>query len=666
LYSIKPLLRRRLSCAFVLLFSTYALVAWAAPKPCNVSVSTAASAALTVDGVLFNRYAIGVRGAELTSGVNSGSLNLSNAETALSNNQLALDVDGDGSFTSTDALILSRHIAGMRDAAIVQGIEIGALATRGSATAISNYLNAGCPFSASPTRKQAARFLAQASFGATRADITALTQSNYVSWIESQFQKPIVSHVSIVNDLVNRFYGGNDSQGPLANVESVFRQAAYGDDQLLQRMAWALSQIFVIGESTTPRDSSIGSHYLDVLNRNAFGNYRQLLEDVTLSSSMGLYLSHMGNEKENPATGRLPDENYAREIMQLFTIGLWDLNPDGTQKLDVQGNPIPTYGQNDIRGLAKVFTGFTYSRCLTDSNPGICLYGSRLGWGPEPAMVPFQTYHSTSSKQFLGRTLAADRSANDDLRDALDTVFNHPNVGPFVAKQLIQRFTTSNPSPAYVKRVAAAFNNNGANVRGDLKAVIRAILLDPDARDATRIASDPNWGKLREPIVRWVHFLRTFSLPNTEGRAYYDFNRMIPAFAQWPLNSPSIFNFYRPTYSPPGPLKTAKILAPEFQITHEFTVAATHNEFHLWIGWDSDGLYGQHRDNRAWLDALAGDAATLVDELDVLLTYGALSSTSRAAMIEAINAVPGYLGNKGRSKMALKLFFVSPDYLVLK
>jgi uncharacterized protein (DUF1800 family) len=652
-----------IACMFTLSAATQAVCA---TPPCNVDLSGASASRLTVEGALLSRYARGVRDAELTSGLAAAGQIASTTQATIAGNEASFDVDGDGSFTATDALILSRHIAGMKADALLQGVSIGALATRKSAAEIATYLSSGCPFVLSPTRKQASRFLAQATFGATRDDITALTQSTIPQWIEAQFQKPRTSHVATVADLDRRFYDNNDSRGPLANVESVFRQAAYGEDQLRQRMAWALAQIFVIGASTTPRDSSIGSYYLDVLNRNALGNYRQLLEDITLSSSMGLYLSHIGNEKEDPATGRLPDENYAREIMQLFTIGLWALNADGTQKLDSQGNPIPTYGQTDIRGLAKVFTGFTFSRCLTDSNPGNCVYGSRFGWSPEPAMVAFQAYHSTSAKQFLGRTLAANRNANDDLRDALDTLFNHPNVGPFVAKQLIQRFTTSNPSPAYVKRVAAAFDNNGAGVRGDLQAVLRAILLDPTARDATRIADDANWGKLREPIVRWVHFLRTFSLPNAEGRAYYDFNRMEPAFAQWPFYAPSIFNFYRPNYSPPGPLKAAKMLAPEFQITHEFTAAATHNEFHLWISNDADGLYGIHRDNRAWLDALAGNAPAMVDELDVLLTYGTLSAASRAAMIEAINTVPSYLGNKGRAKLALKLFFVSPDYWVLK
>jgi uncharacterized protein (DUF1800 family) len=516
-----------------------------------------------------------------------------------------------------------------------------------------------------PTRAQASRFLAQASFGATRANLNALTASTLPQWIDQQFAQPLTSHKQNVEYLVDNFYDGNYNQGELANIESVFRFAAYGDDQLRQRAAWALSQIFVIGTGSPAVDSASGRIYLDVLNRNALGNYRQLLEDVTLSQSMGLYLSHIGNEKENPDTGRLPDENYAREIMQLFTIGLWQLNPDGTQKLDTQGKPIPTYGQDDIRGLAKVFTGFTISQCLTHPNPELCMYGSRLNWWQEGVMVPFERFHSTSEKRFLGRTLAPGRLARDDLEDALDTLFDHPNVGPFIGKQLIQRFVTSNPSPAYVRRVAAAFDDNGAGVRGDMKAVLRAILLDPEARDPNCMQA-AHAGKLREPIVRWVQFLRAFTLPNTQGRAYYDFNRMRPAFGQWPLSSPSVFNFYRPTYAPAGALRNAGLVAPEFQITHEYTIAATHNEFHLWASWDNNGDYGTHSDNYGWLIALGGDPARMVDELDMLLTYRTLSPISRAAMIEAIDAVPPHLGNKGRAKMALKLFYSSPDYLIQK
>jgi endo-chitodextinase len=516
------------------------------------------------------------------------------------------------------------------------------------------------------TKFEAARFLTQATFGPKQSEIDQLMSSSFSAWLEREFAKPTASHNQTVTKLVNAYYRGDFGSGEHANVESIYLQGARGDDQLRQRVAWALSQIMVIGDSATPRTSSVGPHYLDTLNKHAFGSYRQLLEDITLSTAMGLYLSHIGNEKEDPATGRLPDENYAREIMQLFTIGLWQLNQDGTQKKNAAGNPIPTYGQDDIRGLAKVFTGFTYSRCLNIASPTNCIYGSRLGWAPEPTIVAVAQFHSVSEKSFLGITLAANRTANADLKDALDTLFNHPNVGPFIGKQLIQRFVTSNPSAEYVGRVSAAFNNNGIGIRGDMKAVLRAIFLDAEARDMGKIANDPRFGKLREPIVRWLQFLRVFTKVSNDNRAYYELNRMRPAFGQWPLSAPSIFNFYRPTYSPPGALKAAGMVAPEFQITHEYTIAATHNEFHLWTSWDSKGLYGEHADDYGWLINVAGDAAKLVDTLDGLLTYGTLHPVSRAAMVAAINTVPEYEGNKGRAKMALKLFFSSPDYLIQK
>ncbi len=526
-------------------------------------------------------------------------------------------------------------------------------------------VDAATPLTRAPTPAQASRFLNQAGFGGRRTDIDALTRSTLPAWIDAQFNAPRASYYDQVTSIADRFYGGGINQGPLANVEAMMLQAAYGPDPLRQKTMWGLSQIFVIGAGNPAVDSSNGRYFLDVLNRNAFGNYRQLLEDVTLSQSMGLYLSHIGNEKEDPTTGRLPDENYAREIMQLFTIGLWELNPDGTRKLGSNGQPIPTYGQDDIRGLAKVFTGFTLRRCLTDANPWVCMHGSRLNWWQEGSIVPFERFHSTSEKRFLGRTLPAGRTANVDLKDALDHLFNHPNVGPFVGRQLIQRFVTSNPSPAYVGRVAAAFNNNGQGVRGDMKAVIRAVLLDPEARD-DRMAGRADAGKLREPLVRWWQYLRTTARAGNGTRAYYDYTRMTPAFGQWPLNSPSVFNFYRPEYSPPGPLRSAGLVAPEFQITHEFTAAATHNEFTLWTTWDNKGLYGEHFDDFGALLPLAGNTEALVDELDLLLTYRTLSPASRKAIVDAVNAVPPWEGDVAKLKLALRLVLVSPDYAILK
>ena len=519
-----------------------------------------------------------------------------------------------------------------------------------------------------PTRAEASRFLAQASFGATRAELDALTQSNLASWLDKQFNAPLTSYDIETKNLVDKFYGGNDSSGPLPNVEIIWRKFAYGNDQLRQRTVWALSQLFVVGKSSTPSDASIGPSFWDALNRNAFGNFRQLLEDVTLSSSMGLYLSYSGNPKEDPLTGSSPDENYGREIMQLFTVGLWMLNQDGSQILDSSGRPIPTYGQAEISGMAKVFTGWGFPRCQnpTASEPlNVCFEAaSRLGWAPEKTLAAIESYHSTSEKKILtGKILPAGRPAGQDLKDTLDTLFNHPNVGPFIGKQLIQRFVTSNPSPGYVSRVAAKFADNGAGTRGDMKAVITAVLTDPEARDMARVTNDSHFGKVREPVLRWVNFLRTFTTPNPNGHAYYDFNWMIPAFGQWPYESPSVFNFYRPTYRPPGELSQAGMVAPEMQITHEYTIAASHNAFHLWTGAHNDASANQHLNDYDWLLPIATDPAKLVDTLDELLTYKSLSSGSRAAILSAVQATTY---ETERVRIALLLFFASPDYLVLK
>ncbi|MCH2222462.1 MAG: DUF1800 family protein, partial [Dechloromonas sp.] len=241
--------------------------------------------------------------------------------------------------------------------------------------------------------------------------------------------------------------------------------------------------------------------FLDTLSQHAFGNFRDLLEAVTLHPAMGTYLSHLGNDKENTATGRMPDENYAREVMQLFTIGLWELNEDGTRRQQ-NGQDIPTYGQPEVMGMAKVFTGWSWAG--PDTNEGRWL-GWVNGVQTQPwdqPMQPYPQHHSTSEKRILrGVVIPAGTGPRESLEIALDTLFNHPNVGPFIGRQLIQRLVTSNPSPAYIARVARAFNNNGAGVRGDMKAVIRAVLLDPEARDAAKLA-DGNWGKLREPVVR--------------------------------------------------------------------------------------------------------------------------------------------------------------------
>ena len=291
--------------------------------------------------------------------------------------------------------------------------------------------------------------------------------------------------------------------------ESFWKQAATAPDQLRQRVKLALSEIFVISLADSHIDTRGAASYYDVLGANAFGNYRTLLEQVALHPMMGTYLSWIANQKADPTTGRHPDQNFARESMQLMSIGLYQLNTDGTQVLNSLGQPIATYSTSDIAGLADVFTGYSWYSPKPTNNT---TFNGKIK-DPDASvtsMIPYPTFHATNAKSFLGTTIAASATADPagDLKIGLDTLFNHPNVGPFISRQLIQRLVTSNPTPAYVGRVAAVFNNNGQGVRGDLGAVVKAVLLDPEARNTAAALADPNYGKLREPVVRMANWMR--------------------------------------------------------------------------------------------------------------------------------------------------------------
>lgn len=521
-----------------------------------------------------------------------------------------------------------------------------------------------------PSPAEASRFLSQATFGPTEAEITALTASTYENWIEAQFALPRVSHYQYVLGLEAQGIEIDNFSNRYA-LESWWRQAITGQDQLRQRVAWALSQILVVGEQDSVRNGA----YYDLLAANAFGNYRQLLEDVTLSPAMGQWLSHIGNQKEDAATGRLPDENYARELMQLFTIGLWELNPDGTRKLN-NGQPIPTYGPEDIRGMAKVLTGWSYANCDVVRESWYCFKSARSGYyrnfnDVTLRMQAYEGYHSTVAKTIVtGRVLPAGRTAQADLTDMLDTLFNHPNIAPFIGRQLIQRLVKSNPSPAYVARVSAAFADNGAGVRGDMKAVIRAILLDPEARDLAQ-AQTTSAGKLREPVIMLAQYFRLFATPPASGR--WDINPwwMNESFAQRPMTSASVFNFYRPEYSPPGEMGTAGLQGPEFQILHEATLVDSYNFIEYWATGDRGGANGILR-NHAPFTALAAtcNATTcpLVDKLDLLLTSGTLSPSARTTIVNAVGSINGNEPARSQNRfiMALMLFEISPDYKIQK
>ncbi|RCS56764.1 DUF1800 domain-containing protein [Parvibium lacunae] len=517
----------------------------------------------------------------------------------------------------------------------------------------------------------ASRFLSQASFGPSPADIARVQTVGYAAWLQEQMAiLPTNPHQTYIDGLgaaVTDF-----DQNPL--FESFWRQVATAPDPLRQRVAFALSQIFVISMvdlvDRTPKVARGTASYLDMLGRNAFGNFRTLLEDVTRHPMMGLYLSHLRNQKEDTVSGRVPDENYAREILQLFSIGLVELNLDGTPRL-LGGNPIETYTNADIAGLARVFTGWSWGGADKTNNR---FFGSTAD--PNRDVLPMQFYpsfHSTSAKTFLGTTIPANTPADTTLRLALDRIFNHANVGPFISKQLIQRLVTSNPTPAYVARVAQVFNNDGTGVRGNMRAVIAAIFLDSEARNAANLSNN-QFGRLRDPIQRMAHWMRSFGAASVSGR-YQLWNTDNPAnsLGQSPMRSPSVFNFYRPGYVPPSTeLATASLVAPELQITHETSVVGYINAMQ---GAIANGT-GQSREIAANYSnelPLASNPAALVDRMNLLLMGGQMSSTLRSNIITAVTACvtpscgsTAALNQRNRVNIAILLTMASPEYLVQK
>jgi uncharacterized protein (DUF1800 family) len=487
----------------------------------------------------------------------------------------------------------------------------------------------------------------------------------YSGWVEQQLDLPQTLHMTHVDRWITQINPGKQPWEYARNLmDSFYMQAVGGPDQLRQRVTFALSQIFVVSmESNNVIDRSrCHTSFVDMLGRNAFGNFRKLLEEVSVHGMMGVYLSHRANQKEDPAKGTSPDENYAREVMQLFTIGLVQLNPDGTPKRDSAGNTIPTYGNADVGGLAKVFTGWSWARSSSgSSNFSRSFPPSDIQIKP---MEPYEEFHSTSAKTFLGTTIPANTQARESLRIALDTLFNHPNTGPFIGRMLIQRLVTSNPSPAYLSRVAAAFANNGTGVRGDMKAVIRAVLLDDEARLPGR-AGDGRHGKVREPVLRVTAWIRAFGATSKSG----DFRiRETKAIGQSPLRAPSVFNFYRPGFVPPGSaVATAGLVAPELQINTESQATAYLN-FVADIVEKGYGDFGS-RDvvcSYAAEVALASNPAALVDRVDLLLTGQRMSAATRSAMRTAIESVPTTASNAAlnRARIAVVLGLCCPEFLV--
>ena len=570
------------------------------------------------------------------------------------------------------------------------------------------------------TDAEAARFLAQATFGPSSSEIARLRTLGYRAWLDDQFNQPVSTQVPYLNwtrDLPGTPQGNNDvndetmleawtinalgtsdpSRSPPAQVTPT--------DQLRQRVAFALSEIFVVSNANgalSYQSWALASYY-DMLARNALGNYRTLLEEVSLHPAMGIYLSHLQNRKEDLSQNVRPDENFAREILQLFSVGLVMLEPDGSVR---DGNattagvqPIPSYGQATIRGVAKVFTGWNWNNQGCGAATYTCCNEETYDWcGPanrddppwRQPMQPVEAFHEVAApKQLLdysgvtlpGGVLSGGGNARADLAAALDNVFRHPNVGPFIARQLIQRLVTSNPTPAYVQRVAAAFANNGSGVRGDLRAVVRAVLLDPEARFGHWLAPD-TFGKLREPLLKTTHLWRALGARAANGRAagLRSWPYIEDQYGQGPLRATTVFNFFRPDYRPPGESVARKLDAPEFQILTDTTAVSQPNHvfallFCHYVGstrcWDSEDPSELQIDIAADETLASTDPARLIERYNLLFMSGQMSPFMRRVLLDRLNEVPAQVWSNeplGRRRVqhALYLILTSPEYSVQK
>ncbi|QDZ08334.1 DUF1800 domain-containing protein [Sphingomonas panacisoli] len=502
------------------------------------------------------------------------------------------------------------------------------------------------------TESQASRFLGQATMGATRTTIDGLISRGIDGWLTDQFAmaRATTHYDWLVANGYNAAANINSQNG---FDTTMWRQLIVEPDQLRQRVGMALLDMLVVGIGgvNTSWVQFSTAAYVDVLLNNAFGNFRDIMDGITTNVAMGSFLTFLGNRKANTASGSEPDENYARELMQLFTIGLYQLNMDGTL-VQSGGNPVETYKPADVSGLARVFTGLNYS--------------SSDNTTPDRMKAPMTmqaSINETGTASFLGTSTSGGGMAA--IKVALDTIFAHANVPPFVSKQLIQRLVTSNPSPAYVGRVSAAFANNGAGVRGDMKAVIKAILTDSEARDDTALTA-ANAGKIREPIMRLTGWARAFGVNSPANTwPFGDTSSTSTRIGQSPGRSPSVFNFFRPGYSPPATaISAAGLVAPEFQITNEQSVVAYINYFQSIV---ANGA-GDAKPDYTTILTKASDSAALVAEVNTVLAAGQLSTATQASIKTAVDSISATATNGpiNRVGVAILLTLASPDFLTVK
>jgi hypothetical protein len=511
-----------------------------------------------------------------------------------------------------------------------------------------------------PVRDEVARFLVQASFGPDPDLIEHVMDVGIGGWLEEQLNPAAPTFTNAIMTAHSSY--------PLWWGMSWWRAAMTRQDQLRLKTGNALSQILVVSIAASDlirHNSHTQAGYYDSLLRHSLGNYRDLLEEVTYSTQMGIFLSHVQNRKSDPSIGRFPDENFAREIMQLFSIGLWELNPDGSRVLGADGAPIPTYDNTTIMEMAKVFTGFGFGGPTATS-----FFTPVSGTQYVHPMKMWDDEHEPGEKRIVsGVVIPAGQTGVKDVSDALDALCEHPNIGPFIGRLLIQRFTTSNPSPDYVRRVADAWADNGAGVRGDMKAVVGAILMDPEAR--TPEARGDASGKVREPFLRMIALARAFKARNARTPPSFPvWPDFVDPLGQMPLSAPSVFNFYLPDHQPSGELRNRGLVSPELELATGDRLIKTDNRLRTIIDTGIHPATGI-ADDRIHLDFSAALAMAetpagipgLIEHLDGLLTWGRLSASTKAAVTQAVEAQTTPLG---RVQTAVHLIADAPDFVVLK
>ncbi len=559
-----------------------------------------------------------------------------------------------------------------------------------------------------PTRDaDAARFLAQATFGPTTSSIARVRTLGYRGWLDEQFAMPVSTsepYLDWVAGLPDNNDVTDDARLEIWTINAIglpdpSRGNAVPADALRQRVAYALSQIFVVsnGNGTLNYQPWALASYQDMLAARAFGNFSDLLRSVTLHPAMGIYLSMLQNQKEDEERNIHPDENFAREVLQLFSVGLVRLNSDGSEI--VQGGvPVPTYSQATVRGFAAVFTGWNWSNAGCGPNTYTCCNEETYFWcGPsnrdeapwQQPMQPVEAYHdSLNTKQLLvytgaalpGGVLPAGGSAQADLDAALANIVRHPNVGPFIARRLIQNLVTSNPSAGYIRRVAQAFDDNGQGVRGDMKAVLRAVLLDVEARYGHWQRAD-TFGKLREPLLKFTHLWRAMDARSANRRVgnLSTWPYLEERIGQAPLRSPTVFNFFKPDYSRPGEVRSAGLRSPEFQILSDSLAVGTPNRlfyevFCYYTGsdrcWDSDAPDTLQMNLARDAPLAASDPAALLDRYNLLFLSGQMSPFMRARLLQQLQQLTAndYGSALGRVRVqnALYLIVNSPEYSIQK